>query len=161
GLVKHFDTPDGVVRAVDGVSLAVERGTTVGLVGESGCGKSTLARLVVQLLRPGAGTIRLDGHDVTGLRRRRLRAYRRRVQIVFQDPYSSLDPRLTARTIVAEPLRVSGRRRDVARRVPELFELVGLGSEHAGRYPHELSGGQRQRVGIARALALEPDVLVL
>jgi len=128
------------------VSFAVARGETLALVGESGSGKSTIARLVLRLVKPTEGTIRFTG---------------RRVQMVFQDPYASLDPRMTARTIVAEPLVVGKRRRDAAQRVPELFDLVGLGAELMARYPHELSGGQRQRVGIARALALEPDLVVL
>ena len=167
GLVKEFPARGGAVHAVDGVSFSLARGQTLGLVGESGCGKSTVARLLVRLLEPTAGTIRIDGDDIAHASRRGLRVWRRRVQIVFQDPYASLDPRLTARAAVAEPLRIARRsklaRRSslIATRVPELFDLVGLGPEHASRYPHELSGGQRQRVGIARALALEPDVLVL
>ena len=136
GVVKHFRArAGGVVRAVDGVTFAVARGETLALVGESGSGKSTIARLVLRLIKPTSGAIRFGG---------------RRVQMVFQDPYASLDPRMTARTIVTEPLVVAKRRRDATRRVPELFDLVGLGQEHMGRFPHELSGGQRQRVGIAR-----------
>jgi oligopeptide/dipeptide ABC transporter ATP-binding protein len=147
GVVKHFRArARKVVHAVDGVSFAVARGETLALVGESGSGKSTIARLVLRLVKPTAGTIRFTG---------------RRVQMVFQDPYASLDPRMTAKTIVAEPLVVGKLRREAAQRVPELFDLVGLGAEHMARYPHELSGGQRQRVGIARALALEPDLVVL
>jgi oligopeptide transport system ATP-binding protein len=147
GVVKHFRArAGGVVHAVDGVTFVVARGETLALVGESGSGKSTIARLVLRLVKPTSGAIRFAG---------------RRVQMVFQDPYASLDPRMTARTIVTEPLLVAKRRRDAAHRVPELFELVGLGAEHMKRFPHELSGGQRQRVGIARALALEPDLVVL
>jgi oligopeptide transport system ATP-binding protein len=160
-LVKRFPARGGVVHAVDGVSFSIAAGETLGLVGESGSGKSTIARLVLRLLEPTAGVIRVDGDDIAHLSRRRLRAVRRRVQIVFQDPYSSLDPRMTARTIVAEPLRIAGRSREIKRRVPEVFALVGLGREHESRYPHELSGGQRQRVGIARALAVQPELLVL
>ena len=146
-LVKHFPARNGgVVRAVDGVSFTVSRSETVALVGESGSGKSTIARLALGLTRPTAGTIQFRG---------------RRVQMVFQDPYASLDPRMTAKSIVAEPLVIARKRRDVTTRVPELFELVGLGTEHLARFPHELSGGQRQRVGIARALALDPDLVVL
>ena len=130
-------------------------------MGESGSGKSTVARLVVRLLEPSKGSIRVDGDDISHLSRRALRSMRRRVQIVFQDPYSSLDPRMTARAIVAEPLKIAGRSREIAARVPEVLALVGLGPEHEGRYPHELSGGQRQRIGIARALVVEPEVLVL
>jgi oligopeptide/dipeptide ABC transporter ATP-binding protein len=148
GLVKHFRgrSGSGVVHAVDGVSFTVDRGETFAIVGESGSGKTTVARLVLRLVKPTVGTIRFEG---------------RRVQMVFQDPYASLDPRMTAGAIAAEPLIVARRRREAKQRVPELFELVGLGTEHVDRYPHELSGGQRQRVGIARALALEPDLVVL
>jgi oligopeptide/dipeptide ABC transporter ATP-binding protein len=146
GLVKHFRGRNGVIRAVDGVSFTVAPGETLALVGESGSGKSTVARMILRLTRPTAGTVTFTG---------------RRVQMVFQDPYASLDPRMSARAIVAEPLVIARRRRDAAARVPELFSLVGLGDEHLARYPHELSGGQRQRVGIARALALEPDLVVL
>ena len=146
-VVKHFRARGKrVVRAVDGVSFTVGRGETVALVGESGSGKSTVARLVLRLIRPTSGTISFSG---------------RRAQMVFQDPYSSLDPRMTARTIVAEPLVVARRRRVARVRVPSLFDAVGLGPEHLARYPHELSGGQRQRVALARALALDPDLVVL
>jgi peptide/nickel transport system ATP-binding protein/oligopeptide transport system ATP-binding protein len=146
-VVKHFRAPARrVVRAVDGVSFAVGRGETVALVGESGSGKSTVARLVLRLVSPTHGTVTFTG---------------RRVQMVFQDPYSSLDPRMTARAAVAEPLVVARRRRVARTRVPALFDAVGLGGEHLARYPHELSGGQRQRVAIARALALDPDLVVL
>ena len=161
GLVKRFPARGGVVHAVDDVSFTVGPGETLGIVGESGSGKSTVARLVVRLLEPTAGVIRLDGADIGHLSRRRLRAVRRRMQIVFQDPYASLDPRMSARAIVAEPLRIAGRTSEIATRVPEVLALVGLGPEHESRYPHELSGGQRQRIGIARALVVEPELLVL
>ena len=161
GLVKEFPARGGAVRAVDDVSFTLAAGETLGLVGESGSGKSTIARLVVRLLEPSKGSIHIDGDDISHLSRRALRTLRRRVQIVFQDPYSSLDPRMTARAIVAEPLKIAGRSREIATRVPEVFALVGLGAEHEGRYPHELSGGQRQRIGIARALVVQPEVLVL
>jgi peptide/nickel transport system ATP-binding protein len=162
GLVKHFPARrGGVVHAVDGVSLSVAAGETLGVVGESGSGKSTVARLILRLLEPTAGVIRVDGDDISHASRRALRSIRRRVQIVFQDPYSSLDPRMTARAIVAEPLRIAGRGKEIGDRVPEVFGLVGLGPEHETRFPHELSGGQRQRIGIARALAVEPELLVL
>jgi oligopeptide/dipeptide ABC transporter ATP-binding protein len=161
-LVKHYPAAGRqVVHAVDDVSFAVERGETLGIVGESGSGKSTVARSILRLVTPTAGVIRLDGRDLAGASQRSLRDVRRRMQIVFQDPYSSLDPRMTVRSIVAEPLRINGRRGDVDRRVPEVLALVGLGAEHESRFPHELSGGQRQRVGIARALAVEPELLVL
>jgi peptide/nickel transport system ATP-binding protein/oligopeptide transport system ATP-binding protein len=161
GLSKVFPAYGGSVCAVDDVSLSVAAGETLGLVGESGSGKSTLARLVVRLLEPTAGSIRVDGDDISHLSRPGLRSMRRRVQIVFQDPYSSLDPRMTARAIVAEPLRIAGRSREIKERVPEVLSLVGLTPGYHGRYPHELSGGQRQRVGIARALVVEPELLVL
>jgi oligopeptide/dipeptide ABC transporter ATP-binding protein len=161
GLVKDFPARGGAVRAVDGVSFSLGAGETLGLVGESGSGKSTVARLVVRLLEPTRGAIRVDGDDISHLSRRALRMLRRRVQIVFQDPYSSLDPRMTARAIVAEPLRIAGRAKEIPTRVPEVFALVGLGPEHEDRAPHELSGGQRQRIGIARALVVEPELLVL
>jgi oligopeptide transport system ATP-binding protein len=152
------------VRAVDDISFTVAKGETLGVAGESGCGKSTTARLLVRLEDPTGGRILLDGRDVTHLRGRELRAVRRRIQLVFQDPYASLNPRLTVEQTLAEVLRVhrigadGGARR---RRVGELLDMVGLPAQVAGRHPHQLSGGQRQRVGIARALAVEPDVLVL
>jgi peptide/nickel transport system ATP-binding protein/oligopeptide transport system ATP-binding protein len=161
-LVKHFPARGGkIVHAVDGVSFTVGAGETLGIVGESGSGKSTVARLLLRLLAPTAGAIRFAGDDLAHSSRRELRAIRRRMQIVFQDPYSSLDPRMTARAIVAEPLRIAGRRGEIANRVAEVFELVGLGREQERRFPHELSGGQRQRVGIARALVVNPELLVL
>ena len=149
------------MHAVDGVTLSVDRRETLGLVGESGCGKSTTGRLVLRLLEPTSGTIRFDGRAIESVAGRELRAIRRRMQIVFQDPYASLNPRMRVHDILAEPLQIQGRRKDVATRVPELLEMVGLNEEHANRYPHEFSGGQRQRIGIARALALEPELVVL
>ena len=159
-----FPTPAGMVRAVDGVSLRVRRGETLGLVGESGSGKSTTGLALLRLVDPTAGSVRVAGEDVTRWSRRRLRALRRRVAMVFQDPQASLDPRHTVGASIAEPLIVH-RLTDggAARRgrVEELLDLVGLRRDLADRHPHELSGGQRQRVGIARALAGEPDLIVL
>ena len=159
---RHFVTRDGLVRAVDDVSLTLAPGETLGLVGESGCGKSTLARTVVRLLDPTAGRLEFDGRDVTRVRGRALRNLRRELQIVFQDPFASLNPRMRVGQIVSQPLRVHGRYRPGGEaRVRELLELVGLDPATVDRFPHEFSGGQRQRIGIARALALEPRVLVL
>jgi oligopeptide/dipeptide ABC transporter ATP-binding protein len=165
-LVKHFPVRGlgarGVVHAVDGVSFSIAPGELLGLVGESGSGKSTVANCVIRLLEPTSGTIRLQGADITHLSRRQMRPLRRRLHMVFQDPYSSLDPRMTCGQIVAEPLAVQRLlpRRELETRVGELFDRVGLRNELRHRYPHELSGGQRQRVGLARALSVSPTLLV-
>ncbi|XVS61756.1 ATP-binding cassette domain-containing protein [Actinosynnema sp. CA-299493] len=152
----------GWTRAVDGVSFDVARGEILGLVGRSGCGKTSTARAVTRLLEPAAGSVRLDGEDVTRAKGRRLREFRARVQVVFQDPYGSLNPRLTVTEIIAEPLIAHGRWRHGGRaRVTELLELVGLRARDADAHPHEFSGGQRQRIATARALALDPALLVL
>jgi oligopeptide transport system ATP-binding protein len=150
------------VRAVDGVSFAIARGETLGLVGESGCGKSTTGRAILNLTRPTAGRVLFAGEQVSALSGETLRRLRRRMQMIFQDPYSSLNPRMTVGDTVAEPMLVHGLHRgaELARRAAELLELVGLDPEFRRRYPHEFSGGQRQRIGIARALAAEPDFIV-
>jgi peptide/nickel transport system ATP-binding protein len=152
----------GEVKAVDGVSFDVSEGETLGLVGESGSGKSTTGYCILQLMKPTSGSVRFEGAELTELGREDLRRMRREMQIVFQDPYSSLDPRMTVGDIVAEPLTVHGigNRRDRAARVRELLDVVGFNPSFTNRYPHEFSGGQRQRIGIARALALSPKLIV-
>src|SRR5436309_11634860 len=156
-LVKHFKA----VRAVDDISFELYPGETLALVGESGCGKSTAGRLLLRLIEPTSGKVWFDGRDLFGLAEREVRSLRREMQIIFQDPYGSLNPRMTVRDMLAEPLALHGLAKGKQpERVAELFRLVGLPPEHAGRYPHEFSGGQRQRLGIARALACEPDLVI-
>lgn len=157
-----FDRVVGHVKAVDGVSLEVPRGTTYGLVGESGCGKSTLGRAVLQLVKPTGGRVDFDGRDVSSIQGEELRQLRSRMQMVFQDPMASLDPRQSVESSLVEPLRAHGVTPEGGRQkfVRELLDIVGLPSSAAGRYPHEFSGGQRQRIGIARAIALNPDLVI-
>ncbi len=170
-LVKHFPITRGIVfqrkigavRAVDGISFEVKRGETLGIVGETGCGKSTTARLLVRLLDPTSGQILFDGEDIAKHKGEKLKALHRQAQMIFQDPYSSLNPRKTVGSIISEPFVIHGRLGEKGarkKRVQELMDRVGLNPEHYNRYPHEFSGGQRQRIGVARAIALEPKLLV-
>lgn len=169
-LVKHFPITKGIifsrtvgaVKAVDDISFNIQEGETLGLVGESGCGKSTTGRLILRLIGPTSGQIRFRGRDVLSLGREQMRALRREMQIIFQDPYASLNPRMTVGDIIGEPLLIHGlaKGKDREKRVRELLEVVGLSAYHARRYPHEFSGGQRQRIGVARALAVNPKLIV-
>ncbi|HEY0318961.1 MAG TPA: ATP-binding cassette domain-containing protein [Solirubrobacterales bacterium] len=169
-LVKHFPIKRGIlidrvvdqVRAVDGISFSIERGKTLGLVGESGSGKSTACRTVLQLIKPTSGSVRFEGREIAGLSRRPMRPLRREMQMIFQDPYASLNPRKRIGQIVGDPLKRQGiaSGSTMRQRVTELLERVGLSAEHYNRFPHEFSGGQRQRIGIARALALQPKLVI-
>ncbi len=169
GLKKYFPVRSGLLRrtvghvyAVDDVSFTIGPGETLGLVGESGCGKTTVGRTILRLIEPTAGTLRLDGRDITGLRKAEFRPFRQQMQIIFQDPFSSLNPRMRAGAIVGEPLRVHGVASQHARRerVAQLFDRVGLRAAQMDNYPHQFSGGQRQRIGVARALALNPKLII-
>ena len=168
-LKKHFPVKKGLLRrtighvyAVDGVSFSIREGETLGLVGESGCGKSTVGRAILRLVEPTSGSIKIEGQEITGLSKKELRPYRREMQIIFQDPFSSLDPRMTAGDIVGEPLKVHGvgSSKERRERVAEIFARVGLRQAQMDNFPHQFSGGQRQRIGIARALALNPKLII-
>ena len=162
-LKKYYDTPKGKLHAVDGVSFSVERGKTLGIVGESGCGKSTTGRTVLRLTEPTSGSILFEGKDITKLKRREMRAMRKDMQIIFQDPFSSLDPKMPINALISEPIVNAGlirNKKKLEKRVLELMETVGLAPRLYNSYPHELDGGRRQRVGIARALALDPKFIV-
>lgn len=162
-LEKTYFVKHGSVRAVDGVNLSLKRGATLGVVGESGCGKSTLARLLMRLVNPTAGQVILNGEDIAGLSRRQMRQRRRQIQMIFQDPFSALNPRMRVDEIISEPWSIFPgvvARKDRADRVGDLLEQVGLARRDAKRHPHQFSGGQRQRIGIARALALKPEIIV-
>ena len=163
GLTKYFDTPHGKLQAVDNVSFTVERGKTLGIVGESGCGKSTTGRTILRLIEPTAGTVLFEGKDVSKLNRHEMRALRKDMQIIFQDPFSSLDPKMPINALISEPIVNAGlikNKKKLEQRVLELMETVGLAPRLYNSYPHELDGGRRQRVGIARALALDPKFIV-
>ena len=162
-LKKYFKTPKGMLHAVDDVSFEIQAGKTLGVVGESGCGKSTTGRAILRLIEPTSGEVRFEGKDITKLNKQELREMRKRMQIIFQDPYSSLDARMTISDIIAEPLKLHKlckSKREINDRVDELMETVGLSERLVNSYPHELDGGRRQRVGIARALALNPSFIV-
>jgi ABC-type oligopeptide transport system ATPase subunit len=164
GLVKHFpvENSDDLVRAVDGISFDIFAGETLGLVGESGCGKSTVGRCMLRLHEPTAGSVKFEGRDVVELGNREMQLLRREMQVIFQDPYASLNPRMSIQSIVSEPLKIHGigDKNERKNKVSELLKKVGLDPRYMDRYPHEFSGGQRQRIGIARALALNPKLII-
>ena len=162
-LTKYFNTPGGLLHAVDGVNFKVEEGRTLGIVGDSGCGKSTTGRTILKLLEPTSGKIIFDGQDITGYSRKQMRSLRREMQMVFQDPFSSLDPRQTVSQLISEPIiehKLLKTKSDIEKRTLKLMETVGLAERYINVYPHELDGGRRQRIGIARALAVEPKLIV-
>ena len=162
-LTKYFNTPGGLLHAVDGVNFKVEEGRTLGIVGESGCGKSTTGRTILKLLEPTSGKIIFDGQDITGYSRKQMRSLRREMQMVFQDPFSSLDPRQTVSQLISEPIiehKLLKTKSDIEKRTLKLMETVGLAERYINVYPHELAGGRRQRIGLARALAVEPKLIV-
>lgn len=162
-LKKYYDTPKGMLQAVDGISFSVERGKTLGIVGESGCGKSTTGRTILRLIEPTSGTVLFEGKDVAKLNKHEMRAMRKEMQIIFQDPFSSLDPKMPINELISEPIKNAGlikNKKKLEQRVLELMDTVGLAPRLYNSYPHELDGGRRQRVGIARALALDPKFIV-
>jgi peptide/nickel transport system ATP-binding protein len=163
GLKKYFHTHQGNLHAVDDINLVINRGETLGIVGESGCGKSTLGRTILRLHNPTAGEIWYNGENIVGYSKRQLKTLRRNMQIIFQDPFSSLNPRMSVEAIIADPMIVNRKfktRREIMNRMDELMDIVGLAERYASAYPHELDGGRRQRIGIARALALDPEFIV-
>ena len=162
-LKKYFKVPSGLLHAVDDVSFSIERGHTLGVVGESGCGKSTLGRLLLRLIEPDAGQIRFDGQEITALDDKAMHALRQKMQMIFQDPFSSLDPRMSVRDTIAEPLKIYGlakSKEEIEKRVEAMMDTVGLSKRFINSYPHEMDGGRRQRIGIARALILDPSFIV-
>ena len=162
-LKKYFSTSKGLLHAVDDINFTINRGETLGIVGESGCGKSTTGRTIMRLIEPTEGSIKFDGIELTSLSEREMRKMRKNIQIIFQDPYASLDPRKTVSEIIAEPIRLNKiltNKKDIENRVAELMETVGLAQRLVNTYPHELDGGRRQRIGIARALAMEPKLII-
>ena len=163
GLKKYFSTPSGLLHAVDDINITIRRGTTLGVVGESGCGKSTLGRVLLRLLRPTEGEIWFKGKDIAGFNNREMKAFRRDAQIIFQDPYASLNPRMSVSGIIAEPIIVNKTAKnaaDMSQQIRRLMETVGLSDRLTNSYPHELDGGRRQRIGVARALSVDPDFIV-
>ena len=162
-LIKYFNTPNGLLHAVDGINLSIEKGETLGIVGESGCGKSTLGRTILRLIEPTSGQIVYDGEDICRLNDRQMKEMRKKMQIIFQDPYASLNPRLSVGELIAEPMKVTkmfDSRKQLDERIFQLMEIVGIDDRFVNSYPHELDGGRRQRIGIARALSLNPEFIV-
>ena len=162
-LIKYFNTPNGLLHAVDGINLSIEKGETLGIVGESGCGKSTLGRTILRLIEPTSGQILYDGEDICRLNDRQMKEMRKKMQIIFQDPYASLNPRLSVGELIAEPMKVTkmfDSRKQLDERIFQLMEIVGIDDRFVNSYPHELDGGRRQRIGIARALSLNPEFIV-
>ncbi len=162
-LIKYFNTPGGMLHAVDGINISINKGETLGVVGESGCGKSTLGRTILRLIEPTSGQVLYDGEDICRLNDKQMMEMRKKMQIIFQDPYASLNPRLTVGELIAEPIRVNKlltNKKEIDARIFQLMEIVGIDERFVNSYPHELDGGRRQRIGIARALALNPEFIV-